>query len=579
MVALQRPRRELTIWLAALGLLAALLGAWWWRWNDQVVAASAVAEAGAQSSAAGPSGPIDRPGPDQAQDGSALASEWSFQTVLLPGAGGGARPGSARIGIGRVSTEDAEAFRAWQSGAGEGAGPTTLAELAQVESWVEARVERLPDGRLQLGPADLPVADRYDLEAAGDGPLLFYRASFTRADAPAQVAPMVAAGIAIRVADGGNAADPHVLLRRAEQAGEADHPAWQTLLATQAPALLAAYGDTPMSVPVDGLLAPLPPGPVEVQVHVRGLLAATFRPVLKPGAIEHLTVDAVQSGVAAALGITLELRLVAAGSGTPIGGVRARWQQDGQDEQLAMTTADGRIVFAGVDRTRLQVFDLEFPMPESTDALPRWPLQQRIALSLDAPAVTAPATDRERRTIEIAALQWLQLDHSALPLSTDRRGGQPYPIFVLQEEAEAGFVDRSADHFLPRAGKLVVSVATPGRYRVAAHVSPWSVRWSTVADTRIARADDLHPVQLGDSKGRRVTLVLQQGGRALAHATVLLQGTARGLPPVSLRCDAEGRLVLDEVTVAMLTLEVAGADQVQVRIDAPQIAVEVPPAN
>lgn len=574
MAAAQRPRRALALWLAALGVLAALVAARCLRWNDQVVAPTST-ETGAASSAGGHPAVVSDPGP--APGVAAAGSDWSFQTVLLPGTGGGARPGPARIGIGRITQEDAAAFRAWQSGGGEGAGPPALAELAQVESWVEARIERLSDGRVQLGPVVLPAADRYDLEAAGDGPLLYYRARFTQAHAPAEVAPLVAAGVAIGIASGADTAETVVLLRRVAEAGEADQQVWQDLLAAQAPALLAAYGETPLPLPADGLLAPLPPGPVDVQVQVRGVLAASFRPTLKAGSIEPLMVNAVQAGVAAALGVTLELRLVAAGSGEPIGNVQVRWTQEGQEDRLATSTADGWVAFAGVERLRTQAFDLEFPTPERADVLPRWPLHQRIALTLDAPPISTPQTGTERRIVEIVGLQWLELDAGALPLGADRRGGQPYPIFVLQEETDTGFVDRSADHFLPRRRGLAVSTATPGRYRVAAHVSPWCVRWSSVADTRIARADDLHPVRLTEAGGRSVTLVLRQGGRSLANATVLVPGNARGLPPVSLRADAEGRLTIEQVTVPMLRLEVAGAAQVQVRMDAPRIEVEIPP--
>lgn len=567
---------RLKLLLALVAVLAALaLWQWWPRWP-------AAAPSGVEQPVSSASQQVADAAADRTpRTSQAVGADWTFQTTLLPDALGHADPASVRIGIARVSAEDAAAWTDWQNAGAAGAGPATLTELAQVESWLEAAAALSNDRRVQIGPLALPVADRYVLVANSPAKLVFYRTSFTRAEAPATVTPLLAAGLRI-VLPAGSTNSATVLLRRLEQAGRGDEPAWQALLADQAPALLAAYGEQPLAVPADGLLAPLPPGPVEVIVQWQRVAAQTLRADLVAGQYQTLTVDPVAGAVAARLGVTLELQVLAADTADGIADVQVRWTGNGGTgpEQHAVTARDGRVRFDGVERLRTQQFTLEFPAPADT-ALPRWPGQQAVTLTLDVAAPSAPATAIERHTVRVPALHWLLLDPAPLPISGDRRGGQPYPVFVLQQQqADGRWIERAAEHFLVRPEGLAVSVTGTGPHRVLAFASPWQLLVSTSADPATPGADGRHRVQLQAAPERRVQLRLTHQGRPLPHATVLVLGSARGLPPVTLTADAQGRLLFEQLTVPALTLEVAGLGQVQVATDAETLlVVEVPRAD
>ena len=111
-----RHRRH-AAWIGA-GLLlgAVLLFAWWWRDGHRGAATRADIATRAGSSDAGERG---------------IAG---LRIRLLPDAGVSADPASVRIGLANVSSDDLAAYRAWERGGREGAGPGDLHDLAQASA-------------------------------------------------------------------------------------------------------------------------------------------------------------------------------------------------------------------------------------------------------------------------------------------------------------------------------------------------------------------------------------------------------------------------------------------------------------
>jgi hypothetical protein len=111
-----------------------------------------------------------------------------------------------------------------------------------------------------------------------------------------------------------------VLLRRVEDAppdltGDALMRRW-------APELASAFDETPWPFTTMAELSPLPAGPVDVVLRIKGLEAERRRVVLVGGEWTELRFDGVSESVAAAVSTDLELSLVIAGSSTPVEDVR-----------------------------------------------------------------------------------------------------------------------------------------------------------------------------------------------------------------------------------------------------------------
>lgn len=555
------PRRVL--WVMAVTLV--LFGAWWLLYERDTSAASVL--------------PLDRPAMLAPEPSGASASAATvatdaaivaFTTELLPDRQIGALANSVRIGIAKVAPEDASAWQAWVDGGREGAGPASLAELATVERWVDAPAQRRADGTVVVGPLDLPRADRYELQARGESALHFYVASFSADAIPATIAPTVAAGLRIRREPAADS-DVSVLLRRSGET--ADNAVWQDLLAREAPQLLAAFNDAAIAVEPVQVLAPLAPGALDVILLVDGIEAERRPATLVAGALTDVAFDPLAQQVARALSVELRLSFVVQGNGQPIEGLTVTWIADRGDQQR-LTDSRGMVAFKGVDRQRNPRFNLEFPADDAR--LPAWPETKAIEVSLADEPVATDGTRVLRRTIELRPLQWLVV-RTSTPIPGERRRGNPYPIFVLQQEREGGWQDASADRFIPIAEGLAASIAEPGRYRLVALQSPWTLLYSSPADARKAALDGQFRVDLRSDTGRAVELTVMQGGVALARAPLALRGPVRGLPATTLETDANGRVRLKDVTVPTLRLEVPGFAVVDVDVRSASAIVELQP--
>jgi hypothetical protein len=542
----------------------ALGAAWWLSGSHDGTLSTSMQSDRAMPAAPSPkhAAPAAAAATDKPEDTAGIA----FTTLLLPDRQIGALTDSVRIGIAKVAPEDASAWQAWVDGGREGAGPASLAELASVESWIKAPAQQRADGTVTVGPLRLPPADRYDLQARGSGLLHFYAASFTTDSIPAGIAPKVAAGLRVHRKPM-QGSDVRVLLRRS---GDAEWSTWQDLLAREAPQLLGAFDDAAIAVEPVHDLAPMPPTTIEVILLVDGIEAERRALALVAGAISDLVFDPLAQEVARALALELRLQFVVTGSGKPIENLAVTRIADGGD-QLRSTDGRGVAVFKGVDRQRVQRFNLQFP-PGDT-ALPAWPESKSLEVALADEPIAADARVWSR-TFELRPLQWLTV-RLPFPVPTQRQRGNPYPIFVLQREQDGRWLDTAADHFIPVADGIAVSLAEPNRYRLVALRSPWSLLNSATADARKAALDGQYRVDLGSDAGRSVELTVLHRGLPLARAPIALRGPVRGLPPLTTDSDADGRVRLNGVTVPKLQLEVAGYREIEVDVQATSAVVEL----
>jgi hypothetical protein len=508
---------------------------------------------GADTERVPPSPPVT---PSQGSTGSATTPTsppnqgFDFGVRLLPHQGRGARADSVHIGIAKVDPDQARAHERWVTSGGEGSGAADYSELATVVHWVKPPTDSVSDGEVIVGPVRLPVADRFDLEARSDDPLQFYRASFTASTAPAVIEPMLAAGLRV-MREPLEGARVGILLRRVE--GVATDPRWSRLQAGLAPLWLTAFDDTPWPLdPEATALAPLPPGPIDVVLNVNGIEAERRRIELVAGRWTDVRFDADSQAVAQAVSATLELTLVIAGTAIPVEKIAVTWFGEGGD-QTRVSSADGQVRFEGADRQRAQRVSLQFPAPAGD--LPEWP--ETLALELDLEGTGIESDGVWRKTVEVTPLSWLILRSTDVRIPAQRQGGNPYPIFVLQRLSEGQWLDAASDHFLPVPEGVAISVARAGEHRVMALRTPWTVQYSTRADTRPGDRNR-HPVDLLPGIGERVEITVMHDDMPVANAAVAVRGPARSLPMLTRTTDGAGRLILEHVTVDEIRLEVAG---------------------
>jgi hypothetical protein len=548
---------------AAVGLaLAVGLGLWTW----QRAPAPASGEARAERSA-----PADSTALPGAEPTPAEADEFRFETLLLPHDGIAAEPASVRIGIGRVPAEEARAHWAWVASGAQGAGPAAFEELARIEEWRSPPARRRDNAVVVVGPLPLPTqGDRFDLQARGASPLVYYSASFTPKRYPAAVRPMLAGGLRV-LRPGAAEGEAQLLLRRVEENPQA--AAWQPILQREAPRLLAAFDDAPLPVGTDARFAPLPPGPLEAVLQVDGVEAERRRVELVAGAWTEVQFDALPQAVARAVSVDLELELVEAGTRRPVSGVEVTWYADAGDRSVR-SDALGRVDFAGVDVQRPQRFNLAIAPGEGE--LPQWPANLPLELDLEADATgDGDPPQKIRRTVELEPLHWLIVRLGDFPLPFHRQGGDPYPIFVLQRQEDARWRDTAAEHFIRIAEGMAVSLAGAGTYRVMALRAPWSVRHSQAADAGVAGSPSRVFVDLLAAAGRRVEVTVLRDGAPLRNLPVALRGPARGLPEATSMTDAAGTLRLEDVTVDAMQLEVPGFDALEVDLQSQRTTVEL----
>lgn len=544
--------------------MLALVG--WMSLDDQ--GAAGVSPAAENAAAADRATAAGQPVPDAGAAPAEIAGP-VFTTMLLPDQQIAALPTSVRIGIGVVAPDEARSYQEWVAGGSEGAGPASFAELATVDRWIDAPATRLADATVHVGPLTLPRADRYDLQARGESALHFYSVSFSADAYPVSVTPTVAAGLRIlREPAAGN--DVRVLLRRSGEVESAS--AWQELMQREAPQLLAAFNDSAVAVEPVQLLAPLPPGPLDVILEVDGIEAERRAATLTAGSVTDVRFDPVAQAVARAVAVELQLRFVVEGTRQPVEGLQVTWS-GGKMEQTLTTDWAGQVSFKGVDRQRPQPFGLQFPSVEAD--LPIWPTHASIEVALDAEPKSADAPRLVRKTLELRPLHWLIVRTGNFPIGPERQRGNPYPIFVLQQEQGGSWHDSAADHFIPIDQSLAASIQQPGRYRLAALQSPWSILYSTAADTRTPTLDGRYSASLLPDRGRTVEITVLSRGMPLADTPLTLRGPVRGLPATSINSDAAGRVRLDGVSVPTLRLEVPGYAVADVDLRSASAVVEL----
>ncbi|TXI50029.1 MAG: hypothetical protein E6Q50_05565 [Lysobacter sp.] len=540
-------RSERTLAVGGVALAVVLIGAAvWWRASRMPADALSVAASDADSR-------------DVRNDGAFV-----LRMRLLPDAGVSASSTSVRVGAAAVSPDDEAAYRAWQRGGREGAGPAEYGDLATVTRWTNAPARALADGRVEVGPIALPAAPRYALQARADDGLRFYEAHFARGDAPAEVRPRVAAGLRVRAPNG---ADPAgiafgVLFRRV--AGSED-AAWQSLLRRETPALLDAFDERAWPVSGETRIAPLPPGPIDVVAVANGVETERRRVVLIAGRYVAFDLDPAAAELGAALSSTVALRLVEAGSGAPVREALAVWLSP-RGEVRVRADAKGVVRLPGVDLSGPLRLELRFESKESSslvvDALPRWP--ERIALALDLDDARAVG-DTLEKTVALQPLRWLIVETPGIDVPRRPRVDDPFPVFVLQRAEGATWRDASAEAFRPVDEGIAVSLDAPGRVRVAAAIAPWRIAYSDAVESRTG--DARRRTRLRATGGRDLSLRFVADARPLAFAPVRLVSPLRGVPPKTMTTDAAGRVVLPGANAPALRAEAPGFEQVEVRLD------------
>lgn len=501
--------------------------------------------------------------------GDAKTRTLTFRTRLLADAGVSASLDSVRVGLAYVSPDELAAYQAWLRGGEEGAGPRSFEDLASVTRWLNLPATLNADGSVAVGPFDLPAADRYVVQARADDGLRFYEVSFTRFDTPAEVRPRVAAGLRLH-APTVAAGDARVLFRRVEGSQDA---AWQSLMRREAPAVLDAYDERALPVAAEIVVAPLPPGPLDVIAVVDGVETERQRVTLSAGRITELDLDADAAELAAALSTTVALRLVEKGTRTPVRDAVVVWSSP-RGERSLRTDAAGSVRIEGVDPLQPLSIDIRFAPPKTPsfliDALPSWPERLPMTLDLANEPVNAGVIVKD---IELEPLRWLIVETPGIDIPRRPRVGDPFPVFVLQRRDGAAWRDSSAEYFRPVTGGMAVSLSQPGTVRVVAVLAPWSMGIGDAVEIGKASADVRYRARISAVGGRSVSVRMTAGGQPLASESVQLLSPLRGVPPKTLTADRAGQVVLDNVTEPTILLEAPGFEQIRVRLDGAVVSV------
>ncbi|MCC7249321.1 MAG: hypothetical protein IT473_11930, partial [Lysobacter sp.] len=286
-----------------------------------------------------------------------------------------------------------------------------------------------------------------------------------------------------------------------------------------------------------------------------------------------LDIDADAAELGAALSATVALRLVEAGTATPVRDALAVWPSPRGEVRLR-ADANGIVRLPGVDVSeplRLELrFESKGPPSFVVDALPRWP--ERIALDLDVGDGRAVG-DTLEKTVELQPLRWLIVEAPGIDIPRRPRVDDPFPVFVLQRVEGAVWRDVGADAFRPVEEGIAVSLDVPGRVRVAALIAPWRVAYSDAVESRAG--DARQRVRLRSVGGRDATVRFVADARPLAFAPVRFVSPLRGVPPKTMTTDAAGRIVLPNANVPTLRAEAPGFEQVEVRLDGAEPVVSL----
>jgi hypothetical protein len=549
-------QRRSALILGACLAVGALLSVLWWRYVGSDVDGAASADT-ATRAASGDDGPI------------ADGQKFALKMRLLPDGGVSASPDSVRIGLASISPDELAGYQAWLRSGSEGAGPRSPEALASVTRWLNVPATLDAAGAVVVTIADLPVVDGYVLQARADDGLRFYEASFTREDVPTELRPQVAAGLRLR-APRQVAGGARVLFRRVEGSQDAQ---WQSLMRREVPNVLDAYDERALPVAEDTVVAPLPPGPLDVIAVVDGVETERRRVTLSAGRLLTFELDPEVSGLGAAVSVAVALRLVETGSRAPVKDVAVVWSSP-RGERMLRADGSGALRIEDVDPLRPLPIEIRFAPPKTpsflVDVLPSWPERLPISLDLSREPVN---TGVIAKTLELEPLRWLIVETPGIAIPRRPRVQDPFPVFVLQRRQGATWRESQADYFRPVPGGMAVSLNAPGTVRVAAVLAPWTVRISDAVDVGDAAADARFRTRIAAGGGRRVTVRLRAGNQTLAAAPVHVLSPLRGVPPKTLTADAAGRIVFDDVTESSVLLEVPGYEQIPVPLDAATVSL------
>lgn len=539
-----------------IGLLALAAGLTWsivsWEGAGQGdparSLAAEVAEARPQASSVADGQP--RPISDEAPS----SSSTRIATLLLPDAGISAVEDSVRVGLAHVSEEARARHLLWLQSGAEGAGPKEMGELAEVQRWIEVPAKPLPDGRVQVGPAEVPRAQFYLLEARGSDGLRYYRSRFSAQEIPSEIVPVVAAGLRLRAATD----DPRLrlqLLRRAE-VPQAD--VWRSLLASESPHLQAFFEEGGYAVRTGGELLPLAPSSFEAVAWIGQVEVQRSTLELSPGRITELTLDTASIEDAQRRVLDLEIELIDASSGAPVVDVAVTLPGP-QGEVMVRTDEAGRVRWPGLPAGHEAWVSLEFPEVQE-EGLPRWPVRKLLPIALPS-ADDAPEGGVHREVVEVSPLSWLVLAGEGRRSGPPTRG-KPFPVYGLQRERNGLWEGLGSDHFLPIRDGLAVAIAKPGTYRALRAESPWNIAFSQAADFRGLGTQVRLRVTLQSPVRRDVSVrLVDEYQRPWVSTPVVVASGLPGFPTASLATDVTGLLHFADGTDVPVEISVDGTSE------------------
>lgn len=482
-----------------------------------------------------------------------------ISTLLLPDAGVSAVEDSVRVGLAHVSEEARARHLLWLQSGAEGAGPKEMGELAEVQRWIEVPAKRLPDGRVQVGPAEVPRAQFYLLEARGSDGLRFYRSRFSAQEIPSEIVPVLAAGLRLRAATD----DPRLrlqLLRRAE-VPQAD--VWRSLLASDSPQLQALFEEGGHAVRTGSELLPLAPSSFEAVAWLGQVEIQRSTLELSPGRITELTLDTASIEDAQRRVLDLEIELIDASSGTPVADVAVTLPGP-QGEVTLRTDEAGRVRWPGLPAGHQAWVSLEFPEVQ-VEGLPRWPVRKLLPIALPT-ADDAPEGGVHREVVEVSPLSWLVLAGEGRRTGPPIRG-QLYPVYGLQRERDGAWEELGSDHFVPIRDGLAVAIVEPGTYRAFKAESPWNIAFSQAAGFGgLGRPLRLRVPMQSPVRGDVSVRLVDEYQRPWVSTPVVVASRLPGLPTASLATDVTGLLHFEEATDITVEISVVGAIEAKIEL-------------
>ncbi|MCP3099752.1 carboxypeptidase regulatory-like domain-containing protein [Myxococcus sp. K15C18031901] len=475
----------------------------------------------------------------------------------------GAHPfqGEARIGAATIASEDARRWEAARREGSGGAGPARREDLANVASWERATVAPSAVGGV-LGPEPVAPAVRYQVMAwEPDG--TFWWESLEPGEVPASgvldlgvLRARRPTGVRVRL-KGARPAQGVFSLRLARGVGEDARDVERAselwpLVRHAAPRVAAALGEgTALSFEAEGEVALVPLLPdAAVRLWLRAESGQESGPVevaLREGWVETvvLDVDALFPGGLAKT-VALRGRVLLEGTSAAPPGARLM----GPEGRAVDMAGDGRFVVEGLPSWRPSHFTVT--MPPASGGRPIAPASRLFSFT------PSPRDTEAEVTWRVPAYRWLVLRMDPFARSQlEARARRPYPVFLLERRAEDGrWLTESAEHFLPDAQGLAVSVERVGTYRVQVAASPVDVQPTApvVFDGEI-RERQVAPSSRED--GATCVVRVMSGGAPVSGAGVTLSGARGSLPPLRLLTDVEGLARLGGVGEGPVQVEVS----------------------